>query len=311
VKKFAVSLIIFGGILNFTCTHVAAEETRDERLNRIRNLFSSLKEVEKKEPAQDQRIRAPYLPEQVEGPVEEAQESIEPEFSSFSGNRLRYKGPFLPDDYSSQKEPVNPDRDLSKMPEYLRLENQKPDRKAKLETVSMVGSSASLREEAPLPSRVEVEDTFEQRPKAVRVEETEVEQSGRELTYHVQPGDSLQLIARKLYKNPEKYKDLMLWNSMSDTVLQAGQKLKLEEAPTQNEEILSAQRKRFEDLFSSHQYKYKIHKVRSGDSLARIAKKYLGSQNAYLDVARLNEIDPSKFLIVGQKLIVPVSKVMN
>lgn len=311
MKKFAVSLIIFGGILNFTCTRVAAEETRDERLNRIRNLFSRLKEVEKKEPVQDQRVRAPFLPEEVEGPVEEARESIEPEFTSFSGGRLRYKGPFLPDNYSSLKEPVNPGRDLSKMPEYLRLENQKPERKANLETLSMVGSRASLREEAPLPGRAEVEETFEQRPEEVSVEEVRSEQSGEELAYNVKPGDSLQLIARKLYKNPEKYKDIMLWNSMSDTVLQPGQKLMLEEAPTQNEEILTAQRKRFEDLFSSHQYKYKIHKVRSGDSLARIAKKYLGSQNAYLDVARLNEIDPNKFLVVGQKLIVPVSKVMN
>ena len=62
------------------------------------------------------------------------------------------------------------------------------------------------------------------------------------------------------------------------------------------------------NLFPAQLYKYKVHKVRTGDSLARISKMYLGSQKHYAQLARLNELDSRRYLKIGQKLIVPIRK---
>lgn len=129
------------------------------------------------------------------------------------------------------------------------------------------------------------------------------------LEYVVRPGDSLRQIARKVYQEPKKFVDIMQWNNLVSHNIYPGQKLILESVSSlQKEEFKKAIEQEQRNLFPEQLYLYKVHKVRNGDSLARISKMYLGSQKHYAQLARLNELDSTKYLKVGQKLIVPVRK---
>ena len=129
------------------------------------------------------------------------------------------------------------------------------------------------------------------------------------MEYVVRPGDSLRQIARKIYQEPKRYLEIMQWNNLPNYNIFPGQKLKLERVTQkQMEDFHLALEQEQRNLFPAQLYKYKVHKVRSGDSLARISKLYLGSQKHYAQLARLNELDSRRYLKIGQKLIVPIRK---
>ena len=129
------------------------------------------------------------------------------------------------------------------------------------------------------------------------------------MEYVVRPGDSLRQIARKIYQEPKRFTEIMQWNNLPTHNIFPGQKLKLERVTKkQREDFHLALEQEQRNLFPAQLYKYKVHKVRSGDSLARISKMYLGSQKHYAQLARLNELDSRRYLKIGQKLIVPIRK---
>lgn len=129
------------------------------------------------------------------------------------------------------------------------------------------------------------------------------------MEYVVRPGDSLRQIARKIYQEPKRFTEIMQWNNLPNHNIFPGQKLKLERVTKkQREDFHLALEQEQRNLFPAQLYKYKVHKVRNGDSLARISKMYLGSQKHYAQLARLNELDSRRYLKIGQKLIVPIRK---
>lgn len=136
-----------------------------------------------------------------------------------------------------------------------------------------------------------------------------IEVKDGELLYYVKPGESLLLIARKMYREPAKYKDIMKWNGLEKPMLHPNQKLILKDVKSsvihqikqlENEEEIS--------LFPIDKYSYKVYRVRSGDSLSSIAKKFLGRSSYFFRLAKFNKIDAQKYVVVGQKLIIPVKK---
>lgn len=157
----------------------------------------------------------------------------------------------------------------------------------------------------------DVEDVIqESKPTLNNIEEiSQLSDSADVMEYVVRPGDSLRQIARKVYQEPKKFVDIMQWNNLVSHNIYPGQKLILESVtPVQKDEFTRAIEQEQRNLFPEQLYLYKVHKVRNGDSLARISKIYLGSQRHYAQLARLNELDSTKYLRIGQKLIVPVRK---
>ncbi len=109
-------------------------------------------------------------------------------------------------------------------------------------------------------------------------------QSGEQIDYTVQPGDSLWTISRE-YK--VSVKKLARWNSMAprDTI-RPGQKLKIWTKIPKNANASGVIRK-------------VNYKVRNGDSLARIAQKFQVGVN---DIVRWNALNKNKYLQPGQSL---------
>jgi len=52
-----------------------------------------------------------------------------------------------------------------------------------------------------------------------------------------------------------------------------------------------------------------IHMVQAGDSLAKLAEKYLGNAARYSEIATRNGLAPEAIPFIGQKLIIPAANV--
>jgi hypothetical protein len=52
-----------------------------------------------------------------------------------------------------------------------------------------------------------------------------------------------------------------------------------------------------------------IHVVQAGDSLSKLAAKFLGDAARYPEIATRNNIEPQSILTIGQKLIIPAASV--
>ena len=186
-----------------------------------------------------------------------------------------------------------------------------PGAPARLLTETQVQQSTGLIESESYDTKgvIPLDSTNEQEYEFEDVEETSTGGNEHEMEYVVQPGDALLLIARKIYRDPKKFKDIMEWNDLKSVNLVPNQILTLRNVPqVVRAEYDRSRDERKEALFPPEDYKYKVYKVGYGDSLARIATKFLGSQTQYLNLANLNGIDPQKVLYVGQKMIIPVKK---
>ena len=87
------------------------------------------------------------------------------------------------------------------------------------------------------------------------------------MEYVVRPGDSLRQIARKIYQEPKRFREIMQWNDLSNYNIFPGQKLKLERVTKkQREDFHLALEEEQRNLFPAQLYRYKVHKVRNGDS---------------------------------------------
>ena len=96
----------------------------------------------------------------------------------------------------------------------------------------------------------------------------------------VQRGESVSSIAKQYYGNYELTELLLRFNGKPDSVIRPGEELVIPLCP--------------------------IHRVRGGDTLSRLAQKYLGKPLAYREIAALNGLDPARPLQVGQQIVIPV-----
>jgi tetratricopeptide (TPR) repeat protein len=129
----------------------------------------------------------------------------------------------------------------------------------------------------------------------------------------IQPGESLSRLAQRYYGDYKKFHIIAEFNQMEDaTRIRIGQKVQIpvvEELPfyaapddittetgaepaTMIQEVVPVKR-------------YIVHKVKSGESLSRLAKKYYGDYKKYPMIAKYNGLDENKGLRVGQKVRIP------
>lgn len=121
---------------------------------------------------------------------------------------------------------------------------------------------------------------------AKRYASTSKREKGHQIDYVVKPGDSLWTIGRQYKVSTRK---IAKWNSMAPRdPIKPGQTLKI----WSNSAVASVPNK-------TGVIRKVSYKVRSGDSLARIAQKFQLSVN---DILKWNKINPSKYLQPGQKL---------
>ncbi|WP_457600235.1 LysM peptidoglycan-binding domain-containing protein [Hydrogenivirga sp.] len=116
----------------------------------------------------------------------------------------------------------------------------------------------------------------------------------RYVVYRVRPGDSLQKIAKKFGVS---WKDIKSANRLKSNVIRVGQKLKIPKRGT-------AKRKRIRRAYRKRGVVYIKYRVRRGDSLQKIAKKFGVS---WKDIKRANRLR-SDLIRVGQLIKVPVPK---
>lgn len=116
-------------------------------------------------------------------------------------------------------------------------------------------------------------------------------------TYTVVKGDTLWAIAAKLLGNGTRYKELMALNSLTSTVIHAGQVLVLSGASDAESE---------DGTVASTDTSEITYTVVKGDTLWKIAKTYLGSGPKYKEIMALNEL-ASTTIRVGQVLKIPKS----
>lgn len=112
-------------------------------------------------------------------------------------------------------------------------------------------------------------------------------------SYQVKSGDNLSTIARKHQTSVKEIKHL---NGLKSNFLKIGQVLKLPGAVA-----VTAQEQQFFSSLSKNKQRrrYKIYRVRSGDSLWSIARKFKVSTRK---LARWNKLSTKKVLRIGQKL---------
>ena len=156
--------------------------------------------------------------------------------------------------------------------------------------------------------------------------------------YTVENGDTLRSIAQKVFGDPEKYRGIMELNTLTNPRVYAGQTIRIPESMDSNVIIYRIRRgdtlwnisKRFlgrgerygeimtlNGLTSDMIYPGQIIKiavdgeispetyiVKPGDTLWRIATKFLKDGNRYVEIMKLNNLD-SPDIGVGQRLNLP------
>ena len=102
--------------------------------------------------------------------------------------------------------------------------------------------------------------------------------------YTVQRGDTLRTIAKKFFGDPEQYRRLMELNGLSRPIIFAGQTLRVPEKINSN---------------------ITLYRVRQGDTLWKIAEKFLGYGPRYNEIMRLSGLT-SDMIYPGQILKIPM-----
>ncbi len=102
------------------------------------------------------------------------------------------------------------------------------------------------------------------------------------MIYHtLRKGESLAIVAKHYYGDPEKAIFLIEYNGVKDPrTIKPGRRIVIPEV--------------------------KFHRVKKGDTLALIAKRYLNDARKFRGLAKLNRIKNPKSLAAGMKIIIPV-----
>ena len=101
--------------------------------------------------------------------------------------------------------------------------------------------------------------------------------------YTVENGDTLRSIAQKVFGDPEKYRGIMELNNLTNPRVYAGQTIRIPESMDSN--VI-------------------IYRIRRGDTLWNISKRFLGRGERYVEIMKLNNLD-SPDIGVGQRLNLP------
>lgn len=101
--------------------------------------------------------------------------------------------------------------------------------------------------------------------------------------YTVEKGDTLRNIAKKVFGDPEQYRRLMELNNLTRPIIFAGQTLRIPQSI--NSDII-------------------LYRVVQGDTLWKIAERFLGYGPRYDEIMRLNELS-SDMIYPGQILKIP------
>ncbi len=158
---------------------------------------------------------------------------------------------------------------------------------------------ARVREERP-------RETVRQGNLASRSKTPQVMPSGR--TYRVQPGDSLERIARRELGNGQRWKEIQVLNGIArPETIAVGAVLQLPAGgavPTKGTVTKNTQPTRSK-ASGNRRSAGSTYTVQSGDVLTRIAQKELGSAQRYLDIVAANPgLNPDK-LTAGMVLKMP------
>jgi LysM repeat protein len=133
---------------------------------------------------------------------------------------------------------------------------------------------------------------------SVSVKKSKKKESYRLVTYRVKKGDTLISIAKKFGTS---YKEIMRVNNLKSPNIRVGQKLKVPSKARGDTRAKSTAKRDY----SKHSSSYKIYRVRKGDSLGKIAKRFGVSVKA---IKRANNIR-GNLIRVGQKLKIPTKEV--
>ncbi len=101
--------------------------------------------------------------------------------------------------------------------------------------------------------------------------------------YTVEKGDTLRSIAKKIFGDPEQYRRLMELNSLNRPIIFAGQTLRMPQ--NINSDII-------------------LHRVKQGDTLWKLAEKFLGHGPRYNEIMSLNGLT-TDMIYPGQVLKIP------
>ena len=118
-------------------------------------------------------------------------------------------------------------------------------------------------------------------------------------THTVQHGDTMWKISEKYLGKGSRYKEIMELNDMKSAVLYSGMKLKLPIEEDAEEEIVIGEGS------TSGEKKYVTHTVKHGDTMWKIAEKYLGEGSRYKEIMKLNGMT-SAMLRSGMVLKLPI-----
>lgn len=114
----------------------------------------------------------------------------------------------------------------------------------------------------------------------------------RETTHVVRPGETLTLIARTYYGMSSLWTEIAMANQIKDpTTVRVGQKLIIPvpgKAPKPAPNAIPI-----------------THVIAAGDTLEKIAQRYLGNRNRWKEIADANHISDTRTLKPGTKIIIP------
>jgi nucleoid-associated protein YgaU len=122
-------------------------------------------------------------------------------------------------------------------------------------------------------------------------------------THVVTKGETLSSIARQELGTTTRWKDLARWNGIADpATLKEGTPLRLGPADGSTVEPPTAPNER---STARSETEPRTHRIAKGDTLSRIAARYLGDATRWREIQRLNAIADPASLAEGATLKIP------
>lgn len=132
-----------------------------------------------------------------------------------------------------------------------------------------------------------------------------------ERTHTVADGETLFQISKKYYGTGNSWTKIAERNGLRAEALKPGMKLRLPglepAASIDSSRQAGKASRKLVDPVPAAAPKYNLYTVKQGDTLAKISRKMLGSPERLADLAKLNGIEDSDSLSIGQTIRIPNS----